>query len=124
MRGRLSLASGSRPLSAVELAKRGATCPLRARSVPAGWAYNASLWAPLIDEYLAPWAEGGITATVLDMAFWRTIYGEGRLHDLAFPASVARTVGTGSGGGALHAQRGAGAAVARGAQGEDAALVT
>ncbi len=34
-----------------------------------GWRHNASLWTPLIAASLAPWAEGGLTPAVLDMAF-------------------------------------------------------
>ena len=70
--------------SAVRFAKSGqCQCPLKGmRRPPAGWTYNCSLWAPLIDEYLSPWREGNVTATILDMAFWRQIYGEERAHAL------------------------------------------
>jgi hypothetical protein len=36
--------------------------------------YNATLWAPLIARFLSPWAEGNVSATMLDMAFWRAMY--------------------------------------------------
>ena len=66
----------------------GCQCPIRSGgfrggagvSPPAGWRYNCSLWAPLIDEYLSPWHEGNVSATVLDMAFWRAMYGAARAH--------------------------------------------
>jgi hypothetical protein len=61
-------------------------CPLRTAgrgtNAPPRWRYNCSLWAPLIDKYLSPWREGNVTATVLDMAFWRAMYGEARAHAL------------------------------------------
>ena len=56
-------------------------CPIRGGGrPPAGWSYNCSLWAPLIKQYLSPWREGNVTATVLDMAFWKPIYGVARAH--------------------------------------------
>ena len=70
-----------RPRSARDLAANGrCKCPLTRAQAPSGWEYNCSLWAPLIDRYLAPWAEGNVTATVLDMAFWKALYGEERAH--------------------------------------------
>ena len=72
-----------RPRSAIEMAAGGAQqCPLLRKpdGTPSGWVYNATLWAPLIDAYLAPWREGNVSATMLDLAFWRTIYGEERQH--------------------------------------------
>jgi hypothetical protein len=77
-------ASHRRPTTAVETAKSGqCRCPIRGSGrAPAGWNYNCSLWAPLIDTYLSPWAEGNVSATVLDMAFWRMLYGEARSHAL------------------------------------------
>ena len=69
-----------KPRSAKELAKQQ-QCPLHHRpGAPSGWQYNTTLWAPLIDMYLAPWSEGNITATMLDMAFWKGLYGEERGH--------------------------------------------
>lgn len=41
---------------------------------PRGWAYNATLWAPHIEAALSPWAEGGVSATMLDMAYWDAFY--------------------------------------------------
>jgi hypothetical protein len=71
----------ARPRTAREMAASGRMhCPVRSGGGPSGWRYNSSLWAPLIDTYLAPWREGNITATILDMAFWRTMYGAARAH--------------------------------------------
>ena len=73
-----------KPRSAMVLAKGNGQqqqCPVRSRAgAPPGWAYNTTLWAPLIDAYLAPWSEGNISATMLDMAFWKGLYGEERAH--------------------------------------------
>ena len=68
-----------RPRSAQELAKQGCSCPIRGGG-PRGWQYNCTLWAPLIDKYLAPWVGGNVTATVLDMAFWKGLYSGDRSH--------------------------------------------
>lgn len=71
-----------KPLSAVALAAGGQTCPIQRGGGPSGWKYDPALWAPLIDAYLAPWADGNLSATVLDMAFWPQMYGSARAHAL------------------------------------------
>jgi hypothetical protein len=57
---------GARPRSAVEMAAQGQRCPLKGdpmSDAPSGWRYDPTLWAPLIDMYLAPWAAGNLSAT-------------------------------------------------------------
>ena len=54
-------------------AARRATCPLR-RGGPAGWTYNASAYAGVVDRWLAPWYDGGITATIVDVGFMHEMY--------------------------------------------------
>ena len=57
---------GARPRSAVEMAAQGQRCPLKGdpmSDAPSGWRYDPTLWAPLIDTYLAPWAAGNLSAT-------------------------------------------------------------
>jgi len=76
---------GARPRSAVEMAAQGQRCPLKGdpmSDAPSGWRYDPTLWAPLIDMYLAPWAAGNLSATVLDMAYWPQMYGTTRAHAL------------------------------------------
>ena len=55
------------------------TCPVSG-APPRGWTHNCSLWAPIIAHNLAPWASGNLSATILDVAFHRPGYGEGRAH--------------------------------------------
>ena len=50
-----------------------ARCPVRG-SAPSAWEYNASDYAPLLQRALAPWADGGVSATALDIAFWHEMY--------------------------------------------------
>ena len=83
----LRSAAAARRRTAVELARDAQTgkCPIRgAPSTLPGWVYNATLWAPLVDAYLAPWARSTVTATVLDLAFWEPMY-RGSLRQHALP---------------------------------------
>jgi len=59
-------------------------CPIGAGAAdsPAGWRYNATLWGPVVAAALAPWAEGELTASVLDLAFSPHMYPAGRRHAL------------------------------------------
>ena len=50
-----------------------ARCPVRG-SAPSAWEYNASDYAPLLQRALAPWYDGGVSATALDLAFWHEMY--------------------------------------------------
>ena len=56
-------------------------CPVRGRS-PAGWRYNATLWEPVVQQFLGPWSDGNLSATVLDMAYWKAMYGWARARGL------------------------------------------
>ena len=50
-------------------------CPLLPTArPPAGWAYNATRHAALIAAALAPWYAGNLTASGVDMAFWRDMF--------------------------------------------------
>ncbi|KAL1518452.1 hypothetical protein AB1Y20_002744 [Prymnesium parvum] len=53
-----------------------ARCPVRpsAAAAPAGWAYNASSFAALVRRSLAPWHGGGLSATAVDVAYWREMF--------------------------------------------------
>ena len=76
---------GSRELkqqrAAAEAAMSGrAECPLRrigtrgSRPPPAGWAYNATAYASLVRRSVAPWYDGELSATAVDLGFWRDMY--------------------------------------------------
>lgn len=55
----------------------GGACPLRraaAAGAPEGWRYNASLYASQVRRALAPWYDGGVTATAVDVAFFSQMY--------------------------------------------------
>lgn len=67
----------------VRAAKEAASgvCPLSGGG-PAGWRYNASLWSPLVRAALAPWAEGGVSPTALDLAFSPAMYPGPAAHGL------------------------------------------
>ena len=41
---------------------------------PSAWSYNASRYAPLIRRSLAPWYDGQVTASAVDMAYWHEMY--------------------------------------------------
>ena len=83
----------------------GCRCPIAGG--PRGWQHNCSEWAPLIAKYLSAWSRGNVSApaptpsgaadrllssshhrpplgqlsaTVLDLAFWKTLYGHDRAH--------------------------------------------
>ena len=65
-----------RQQSAAEEALGGTSrCPLRTDATPpASWAYNASAYGPLIRRALAPWYDGHLSATAVDIAFWHEMY--------------------------------------------------
>ena len=54
-----------------------ARCPLlpaASAQAPAGWKYNASAYASIIRKALAPWYDGDVSATAVDIAFWEEMY--------------------------------------------------
>ena len=57
-----------------------ARCPVRG-SAPSAWEYNASDYAPLLQRALAPWYDGGVSATALDIAFWHEMYPYANRHE-------------------------------------------
>ncbi|KAL1527459.1 hypothetical protein AB1Y20_016124 [Prymnesium parvum] len=61
-----------------EAARARGQCPLKRGQL----AYNTSLWEPVVQRYLEPWVEGNLSATVLDMAYWKSIYGWSRRNAL------------------------------------------
>ena len=70
-----------------------ARCPLRPGGVapPAGWSYNASAYAPLVRRSLAPWYDGGLSATAIDLAYFREMYPyENRYERPSLHASLRR----------------------------------
>ena len=61
-----------------------ATCPLRPKAraaAPRGWSYNASDYAPLISASLAPWYDGGVTATAMDLGYAHEMYPYANRHE-------------------------------------------
>ena len=61
--------------SGAAAAAGGGGCPLLpAARPPPDWAYNSTRYAGVISQHLAPWQEGNLTATAVDMAFWREMF--------------------------------------------------
>ena len=70
---------------AADAVLRGATqCPLTPRgraSAPRGWKYNTSAYAGLVRRSLAPWYDGGLSATAVDLAFFDAMYPYQNRHE-------------------------------------------
>ena len=80
---RASLAK-QRAAARLALSSEAAVCPLlpaARKHVPAGWLYNTSIYAPLVKRALAPWYDGGVSATAVDLAFFHEMYPYQNRHE-------------------------------------------
>ena len=44
--------------------------------------HTRTLWEPIVQSFLGPWSDGNLSATVLDMAYWKEMYGWSRGRSL------------------------------------------
>ena len=76
-KGRRQIQREMRLARSLELRSVSSKCPLRpsaTRSAPKGWVYNSSSYAKVIRSSLAPWYDGGVTATVMDLGYFTSMY--------------------------------------------------
>ena len=81
-RPRNRFGDGLTPDALKAAAEARGTCPLRSGVAGYGFHYNVTLWEPVIQHYLEPWLGGNLSATVFDLAYWKTIYGWSRRNAL------------------------------------------